>query len=398
MEKDINIAAAAELLSRLVACPSVNPAGAAAAGPPLGEEAMADLLASILWPWGADTRKVEIAPGRVNFIARFVGAGSRTLLLEAHADTVSADGMTVAPFDPVVRDGRLYGRGSCDTKGPMAAMLLAIRSAVGDDGGRLPATLCFVSTADEEIGATGAKRLAADGFRAEAAVIGEPTDLAIINAHKGASRLRITARGRAAHSSAPWRGVSAIAAMARVVEAIEGPLAERLAARRHAALGPPTVSVGTIRGGTQVNVVPDRCEIDVDRRTLPGETSESILAEFRELLDGLRTSDPRLEYDIAESQWWPAFEEDPHGPIASLVASAARKVLGRAEMRGAPWTSNAGILRAAGIPCVLFGPGSARQAHTADEHIELEQVVQAARVYEEIIRGFGANGGPASVG
>ena len=395
MESSITVAAAAEMLSRLVACPSVNPVGAAPAGPTFGEGAMAGLLASILSAWGAETRQREIAPGRFNFVASFPGAGPRRLMLEAHSDTVSVEGMTVAPFESVVRDGRLYGRGSCDAKGPMAAMLLAIRSVIGG-GAKLPATLHFVSTADEEIGATGAKRLAAEGFRVDAAVVGEPTDLAIIHAHKGASRLRITTRGRAAHSSDPSAGVNAIARMARVVEAIEGAMAEQLAARPHPVLGPPTVSVGRIRGGTQVNVVPDRCEIDVDRRTLPGETSAGVVAEFRALLDGLRAGDPHLAYDIEESQWWPAFEEDPGGPVARLVASAAAKVLGRAEWRGAPWTSNAGIFRAAGIPCVLFGPGSVRQAHTAGEFIELAEVVKAARVYEEIIRGFGANGGPAT--
>ncbi|MCX5676779.1 MAG: M20 family metallopeptidase [Planctomycetota bacterium] len=376
---------AAELLARLVACPSAGPSPGGAA--PAGEAAIADLLASIVKPWGALTRKVPIAPGRYNFIARFPGRGPRTLMLEAHADTVPADGMTIPPFKPAVRGGRLYGRGSCDAKASLAAMLLAIRGVL-ESGARPRATLYFVATGCEETGGLGARRLVADGFRPDAAVIGEPTDLDIVCAHKGAYRCRVTAIGRAAHSSDPSRGISAIAGMARVVQALEGLVARRLARRRHTALGPATVSVGTIRGGAQVNVVADRCEIEVDRRTLPGETHEQIAAEIRRAVDAAGKAGPKCRYEFKAYEWYPAFEEDRRGPPARLVAAAARKVLGRARFKGVPWASNAGIFREAGIPCILFGPGSIRQAHTAGEYVDLEQVAAAARVYAEIIRTF----------
>ena len=379
---------AAELLSRLVSCPSVNPGRGAPAGPPFGEAAMADLLADLLSGWGAETRKAEIAPGRFNLIARFEGADpGRSLMLEAHADTVSVAGMTIDPFVPVVRDGRLYGRGSCDCKGPMAAMLLAIRTVL-DEAARPPATVYFVATGDEEVGAGGARRLMADGFRVDAAVVGEPTDLAAVCAHKGAYRCRIVTKGRAAHSSDPSQGVSAIARMARVVEAIDGPLARELRRTRHPALGSPTVSVGVICGGRQVNIVPDRCEIEVDRRTLPGETPDGVERQFRDHLDVLRAADPALEYALEALEWLPAFEESPDGPLARRVGGACEKVLGRAEFKGVPWTANVGIFRQAGIPCLLFGPGSIRQAHTADEYVELDQVARAAAVYAEILRRF----------
>jgi acetylornithine deacetylase len=379
---------AADLLSRLVSCPSVNPGRGEPAGPPFGEAAMADLLAGLLSGWGAETRKAEIAPGRFNFIARFKGADpGRSLMLEAHADTVSVAGMTIDPFVPVVRDGRLYGRGSCDCKGPMAAMLLAIRTVL-DEPAPPPATVYFVATGDEEVGAGGARRLMADGFRVDAAVVGEPTDLAVVCAHKGAYRCRIVTKGRAAHSSDPSQGVSAIARMARVVEAIDGPLARELRRTQHPVLGSPTVSVGVICGGRQVNIVPDRCEIEVDRRTLPGETADGVERQFRDHLDVLRAADPALEYDLEALEWLPAFEESPDGPLARRVGGACEKVLGRAEFKGVPWTANVGIFRQAGIPCLLFGPGSIRQAHTADEYVELDQVARAAAVYAEILRGF----------
>jgi acetylornithine deacetylase len=389
MEIAIHLDDAAELLARLVACPSVNPGRRAPPGPPFGEGAIADLLASHLCPLGAEVRKVEISPGRFNLLARFAGGGRRTLMLEAHADTVPAEGMAVAPFDPAIRGGKLFGRGSCDTKASMAAMLLAIRSVVA--GGAPPAaTLYFVATGDEELGATGAASLVAGGFRADAAVVGEPTDLQIVYAHKGAHRLRLAVRGRAAHGSRPAAGTNAIARMARAVEAIEGPLARELAGRGGGVLGPPTVNVGVICGGTQVNVVPDRCEIEIDRRTLPGENREGVMGEFRRLVESLPMPGPPLEYDLEELEWWPAMEEPRDGRLARLVESACASVLGRAQFVAAPWTSNAGIFRRAGIPSIVFGPGSGRQAHAAEEFVDLDQVVLAARVYAEIIRRFGA--------
>ena len=377
-----------ELLSRLVARASVDPPPGAPAEPPFGEGALAGLLTEILSPWGARTETVEFAPGRFNFLARFDGADpGRTLMLEAHADTVAVEGMAVPPFDPVVRDGRLYGRGSCDCKGAMAAMLLGIRTVL-DERGRLPATLRFVSTGDEEVGGTGARRLVAEGLHVDAAIVGEPTGLAIVHAARGGYRCRIVTKGRAAHSSDPSQGVSAIRKMARVVQGLEGPFAAELARRGHPLLGAPTVSVGVIRGGQQVNVVPDRCEIEVDRRTLPGEIRDGVARQLRRHLDAIGAADPQFAYDLEDLAWYPAFVEDREAPVARLAAEACRAVLGRAEFKAVPWTANSGIFKEAGIPCVLFGPGSSGQAHTADESVELDQVAKAVEVYAEIIRRF----------
>jgi acetylornithine deacetylase len=385
----------ADLLARLVACPSVNPQGSAPPGPPYGEGALAHLLESLVAPWADEVRTVEVAPGRVNFMARLAGTGPRTLLLDAHADTVSADGMTVAPFEPVIRDGRLYGRGSCDAKAAMAAMLLAMQSV--RESGRPPAaTVWFTATADEELGCLGAARLTADArkvpgtsfSRPDGAIVGEPTGLAAVYAHKGAHRFRIITRGRAAHSSDPSRGTSAIAQMARVIEAIEGPLAERLRACPHPVLGPATVSVGTIRGGSQVNIVPHRCEIEVDWRVLPGQARPAMAAEVRALLDDLRRQDPRLDYEYEETQWYAPLEEDPHGPLAGVVRVALTAALGRADFTTVPWASNASVFHAAGIPCIVLGPGSTGQAHTADESVALDDVARAVPLYAEIIRRF----------
>jgi acetylornithine deacetylase len=310
-------------------------------------------------------------------------------MLEAHSDTVAVEGMSIPPFEPRVAGGRMYGRGACDDKGPMAAMLLGLRAVLDEEGGKLPSEVYFVSTCNEERGASGASRLMAEGFRTDAALVAEPTDLEIVDAHKGVARWRIRTHGAAAHSSRPERGVNAISAMARVIERINGPLAGSLAKKRHPRLGSPTVCIGTIRGGTQVNVVPARCEIEVDRRLLPDETTEQATAELVRELEELKGSAARFKYSIEEIERYPPLEEDPKSPIASAVAAACAKVLGRASFTAAPWGANSGVFKEAGIPCVVFGPGPGRQAHTRDEFVELDQVAQAAGVYAEVIRNFG---------
>lgn len=375
-----------QLLQRLIATPSVNPGSRESFEAPFGEGRMAALLEAIVSPWGAETSAREVKPGRVSFVAKFGGAdSSRSLMLEAHADTVGIEGMTVAPFEPAVRDGRMYGRGACDTKGSMAAMLLAIRRVLDEDGPP-PVDVYFVSTCNEEAGADGAAALMAEGFRADAAVVGEPTDLSIIHAHKGIVRWAISTHGRAAHSSAPDQGASAISMMAKVIAAIDGPVAGALAEKHHPLLGEPTVSIGTIRGGTQTNVVPDGCTIEVDRRVLPSETAEEATREVRARLDALAKAEKDFRYTLVETQRYPPFDEDVDSPVSRCAAAACEKVLGKATFAVAPWGANAGIFKHAGIPCVILGPGSIRQAHTADEYVELAQVAKAIDVYAHIIR------------
>ena len=375
-----------DLLSQLVACPSVNPGGSPPSGPPFGEGQMAELLRGILAGWGADVAVDEVSPGRYNVVARIAGRDpARSLMFEAHSDTVQVGDMTIPPFEPAVKEGKLYGRGSCDTKGGMAAMLAAIRTVL-DEEGQPPADLFFVSTCNEEAGGTGAHALTKGGFRPDAAVVAEPTDLAIVNAHKGIVRWRIVTHGVAAHSSMPGSGVNAISMMQKAIERIDGPVTEALRHRHHPLLGEPAICVGTIRGGTQVNIVPSSCAIEVDRRLLPSETREGAAEEVIRELAALKENEEGFDYTFEESAWYPPLEEDPEGPIARCVARACEKVLGKSTFTVAPWGANTGIFKEAGIPCVLFGPGSIRQAHTSDEYVELEQVAKAAQVYAEIIR------------
>jgi acetylornithine deacetylase len=322
------------------------------------ESELVAFLAPLLESWGARVTVKEVMPRRPNLIATFPGRdSSRSLMLEAHSDTVGGD----APFTASIRDGRLYGRGACDTKASMAAMLLGIRAA------QPSITVHFVSTCNEEHGASGAQALIAGGFRADMAVVGEPTELKIVHAHKGAVRLKLRTTGVAAHSSDPSRGVNAIYKMRAVLEKLE----QFKPAVRHPLLGEPTLSVGIIRGGTEVNTVPAQCEIEVDRRIVPGENIEEIV---RSILTG-------LDVQSEVTEFYPPLEQDTASPVAQRLAAA----MPRPEFGIAPYATNAGVFKAAGIPCVVFGPGSARQAHTRDEFVELAQVEQAAQVFRKLI-------------
>ena len=378
-----------DLLARLIACPSVNPGHRGNAEPLFGEARLMDLLKNLLEDWGAETSLQFISSGRDNLIARFAGKDrTRSLMLEAHADTVQVEDMTIPPFEPTLKDGRLYGRGSCDTKGSMAAMLSAIRRVLDEDG-QPPTDVLFVSTCNEELGATGARHLMESGFRADAAIVGEPTELNIVTTHKGAVRWRIKTTGVAAHSSVPSQGVNAISLMQKIIAVIDGPVAEALAARTDPILGSPTVCVGTVCGGTQVNVVPSSCRIEVDRRLIPSETREQALQEICDHIDVLKVGTPDMEYHTEGMDYYPPLWEEPDGHFARLVRKACEQTGRTAAMESAAYATNGGYFKASGIPSIIIGPGCARQAHTVDEFIEVDQVVQAVDTYAAIIRAFG---------
>lgn len=375
------------LLADLVACASPNPRRDPISAQYPGEANLLRLLETILRPLGARVSIEEAMPGRHNLLAFFDGVdASRTLLLAAHADTVPQDGMTIPPFTPEIRDGRLYGRGSCDPKGGMAAMLAALSRRL-DGGARLPCNVCFAATCNEEFGSDGARALAqrhSGAFRY--AVVAEPTELAIVRVHKGALRFAVEATGVAAHASTPEQGASAIFAMSDVVRRIEGPYRKELARRVHPQAGAPQVTVGMITGGTQVNIVPDRCAIEVDRRTIPGETKDSVSAEFREVLTAAQQAgDPRVTLSCRATQEYPPLETSMSEPVCRLAAEACREALGAARFESAPYATDAGVFQSLGLPAVVLGPGSIRQAHTRDEYVDLAQVRQSVDIYETML-------------
>ncbi|HEY2573335.1 MAG TPA: M20/M25/M40 family metallo-hydrolase, partial [Verrucomicrobiaceae bacterium] len=252
-----------------------------------GEREIADYIARFFHRHGIEFREQEVFANRPNIIARLPGCdASRRIVFEAHMDTVSAKGMTISPFDPVVRDGKMFGRGACDTKAGLAAMMHAVVS-LKEQGLTPPCEVIVAAVADEEFSYRGVVQLC-EGLQADGAVVAEPTELRCVIATKGVLRWRMRVRGRAAHSSRPQLGVNAIHHMARIILELEAD-AQRLTAQSHPLLGTATCNVGVIRGGVQVNFVPDECMIEIDRRLLPGEHIDHVLGHYQKILDSLKS-------------------------------------------------------------------------------------------------------------
>jgi acetylornithine deacetylase len=319
------------------------------------------------------------------------------VVLVAHQDTVPVDGMTIEPFAAEIRDGRLYGRGACDTKGGMAAMLAAVaRLAVARPTPRPAVVLAF--TVNEEDGFSGASALARPwspdspsmvARKPDVAVVAEPTGLAIVVAHKGVVRWRCHARGRAAHSSRPESGENAIYKMGRALRAMERCQRDLAATlESHPLCGPATFSVGTIQGGVSVNTVPDRCTVEIDCRFPPGESPESAR---RRVIDFL-AADPDVDFPLDHDPPYlaaPPLSDAANGPLAERLAAAVRPAGGEPRKIGVPYATEAALLSQSGVPSVVFGPGELAQAHTADEWIALEQLHTAAAIYYRFLAGAG---------
>jgi len=319
-----------DIARQLVAIGSVNPMGRDQTGSPFGEAALTDYLEAFFRRLGVPTQRQAVAPGRENLVATLRMPGARsTLLLEAHQDTVPVEGMTVDPFGGELRDGRVWGRGACDDKGPMAAMLAAVARLVREqpDGA---ASVVMACTVDEEHTFGGISRLLADPPTATMAIVAEPTQLEVVVAHKGVVRWKQRTHGTSAHSSTPERGENAVYRMAPVVAAMRD-YARQLADRApHPLLGPPTLSVGVIEGGTGVNVVPESCEIQIDRRLLPDEASAEAIAQVRHYL----SERPEIDFAVEFGEPWidvPGLETAADEPVVKVASTAVERVLGRAE-------------------------------------------------------------------
>lgn len=364
-----------QTLADLIRINSINPAYDN--GRPEGD--IAAWIADFFAMRGIETRWQEVMPGRPNLIAVLPGrAPGRRIVFEAHVDTASVNGMTIPPFEPRVDGGRMYGRGSCDTKAGLAAMMHALADLKGE-GVTPPAEVWVVAAADEEYSFQGVLKLR-EGLTAHAAVVAEPTSNRLVVAHKGVLRWKVRTHGVAAHSSKPHLGVNAISRMARVIDALDAGSAE-LQANRHPLVGPATINVGVIRGGVQVNFVPDSCEIEIDRRLIPGESPDEVLDHYRRVLGDLATMDPPMLVDGP-------LETSPTSPIARLGSDVLRELGLDPEPCGVPYGSDASKLSAHGVPSILLGPGSIDQAHAAVEWVDCEQVEQAVAFYRHVMARF----------
>ena len=374
-----------ELTRALVATPSVNPVLEAGGA---GEGAAATLAAEWLQGWGLDVRTHEVAPGRWNVVARLDGDGP-TLMLNGHLDTVGVEGMTVPPFEAVIDGGRLLGRGSCDMKAGIAAMLAATaRLAASGPRPNLLVTL----VADEEHASLGTSALVEAGERADLAVVTEPTGLAVMPAHKGFVWVRARFRGRAAHGSRPELGVDAIRHAALYLAALEGYAAELAGGSAHPLLGRRSFHAGTIQGGSAGSVYPDACELLLERRTMPGERPEDVVSEFRRVLEALGAREPTLSAELDMPLERPGTEVSQDSPLVQGLLRAAGARGARRAVEGMSAWVDAALLNEAGTPAVCYGPGSIEQAHTADEWIEIEQIGVCADVLETFARSLAGGG------
>ena len=370
-----------ELLRQLVAIPSVNPMGRDLSGPEFLERRLSDFLESFFRRLGVAYKCTEVAPGRANIVARFDAGSPRTVLLDAHQDTVPTDGMVIEPFNPVERDGRLYGRGACDVKGGMAAMLAAFERLVAERPAGA-ANVVMSCTCDEEATMTGVEALVRSwtgSNRPDVAIVAEPTGLDVVVAHKGVARWVIETTGRACHSSAPENGINAIYRMAKVIAALEE-YATELARTipPHPLCGPATLSVGRIEGGVSVNTVPDRCRIEVDRRVLPGEDARAVIGPMRDFL----TRRAGVPFEVLPSEHVAlSLTDGPNAELADRLLAQVKAVAGAHKAVGVPYCTHASRIAAAGVPAVVFGPGRIEQAHTKDEWIEVAQLDLASDVY-----------------
>jgi acetylornithine deacetylase/succinyl-diaminopimelate desuccinylase-like protein len=372
------------LLRDLVALPSINPMGRPLTGPDIYEHGVTDYLETFFRALGVPYERQPVAPLRDNILAwSDAPASAATVIFEAHQDTVPTDNMTIEPFAAHIENGRLYGRGACDIKGGMAAMLAAFARVVRDKPAGV-ARIVMACTVDEELTFLGVQRLAQSNLRQRfapllGAVVAEPTQLHIVDTHKGTVRWDLTTTGRSCHSSRPEMGINAIYRMAVLLPHLERYAEELRASRSDPRLGPPTLSVGRIDGGTSVNTVPDKCRIEIDRRLLPGEKAPAALEHLHDYLR--QHVDPSLEFSFS-APWLsaPALSAGGSEELAARLGAAIDGVIGSHQVQAVPYGTDAAPLAEAGIPSVVFGPGDIARAHTCDEWVPLEEVEQASEI------------------
>ena len=355
-----------KLLAELIALPSVNPAFLPPRHPHAGEKRVADFLDAVAARAGLEVEFQKVLPNRSNLIARLRPKNKikQTILLAPHLDTVNASD---SQFFPQRKNGRLYGRGACDTKGSVAVMLSALCELVDTKSRPLETEVVFAGLIDEEHAQAGSRALIKNKFKADLAIVGEFTNLQVVTAHKGSLWLELETRGKAAHGATPQFGKNAIHEMARIVDWLETDYAAQLRKRKHPLLGTATVNVGTISGGTQANIVPDFCKITIDRRTLPGETDAKAKSEIAAFLRA-----KNLPVKISSTKLAPALPLETNHKLP-LIQKFLKSV-GQSKPLGVHFFCDAAILSAGGIPSVVFGPGGAAQAHTADEWISLAEL------------------------
>ncbi len=355
--------------------------------PPGNERQVANLLEAKMRELGLKVDRYDFKPNRPNLIGVGDFGKGRSLIFDGHMDTVPAgnrDLWRVDPFSGKIIDGRLYGRGAADMKSSIAAWLSALE-AVFNAGVELRGRVSTFLVSDEEVSGLGTEDILSRGYFADMAVVGEPTGLDLMIAHKGVIRWRLTTLGKAAHISSPEEGVNAIHKMAKVCLMLDRYLG-RLKRSNHELLGYRIISIGTIKGGEKDNIVPDWCEVSVDRRLIPEEEPGEAETELIELLEAMKRRDKDLRYKLEQYVFLQASEIEPSEEVVSFFEKSIRKVTGRkTRIKGFNATCEMVHLVKTGIPTVIFGAGSLSQAHKVDEYVNVEEIIAAAKIYAEFI-------------
>ena len=371
-----------EKLEELIRVPSTTPPGHV--------RGVVDILLNFAKKTGAAVELQEVFPGQENCILTYDFGPGKTLCFNTHMDVNNPSGQkwSFDPFTPFQKNGSLFGLGSCDAKGSLAAMAAAIENLATGSG--LKGRLVLTAVMGEEAGGLGSLHLAEKGFKADGAVVGEPTSLKICTAHKGTYMRRVHFKGRAFHSASSRQGINAISHAAHFCRLYDD-LSQKLLESPHPELGPADASVTLISGGTRQNTIPESCQVLIDRRLLPGETSEKADRELEGILKALKGQIPELDVEKVETVVSTVPSETGHE--ASIVKSALKalsKITGNSE---APSGFNAGCDMSklnilCGIPTIIFGPGSLANAHAPDEFVKTYELETAALFYEELAREF----------
>ena len=363
-------------LTELVRTRSINPAFAD--GEPSDEREIATRLGAMMRALGMDIIEYEPEPGRVSVVGRLRGSGGgRSLLLYGHIDTVGVTAMP-EPFSATVRDGKLYGRGSYDMKCGVTACLAAVKS-LRDAGVSLRGDVLIAGVADEEVASIGMAEVLRH-VRADAAIVTEPTELRVCLAHRGFSWIEVETLGVAAHGSRFDLGVDANMRMGRFLARLDKLEQELRARPAHALVGPPSLHAAVLRGGTGPSTYADRCRLEIERRTVPGETEPQVLAEIQAITDSLAKEDPTFRATVRPMLTRSSFEVDRGAPIVNAVLGAAANVLGaRPEVIGEPYWMDAALLSEVGIDTVVIGPSGAG-AHALEEWVDLASIGKVADI------------------
>ncbi len=372
-----------QLLRDMIAIPSVNPMRANSGE--FVERGMANFIETMLSRARIDCKRQQVAEGRDNVIGivHATGSARNGLMLNSHMDTVPVDNMSIKPFDPVTKNGFVFGRGSCDAKASIAAMLAAVIEYANQSD--RPAPVVFAAMADEEFAFSGSWKLIEDPWPVSACVVGEPTELRRVIAHKGIVRWRINVHGLSAHGATPGLGRNAVYDPARVALALEDYARHMAKQQPHPLLGHSTLNVGKVAGGQAVNIVPDKCMLEVECRLLPGEDGQQTLHDCEQFLRERLAGSVQLDFEDPYLTD-PPLETAPDAEVVARLARSQQETLRfEREVVGANYGTDGSKLSRAGIQTVVCGPGNIAQAHTANEFVEIEQVELATRMYSHML-------------